>query len=136
TLDVGAISGDGDSLNATNQIIDGQFEIPQAQLKELATSDDALRQFRNIFMNTDPATGKYIANEPYFEWSGSMATALNGYSKPEDLQYMGYGIYFDSNRDDLKLASLCNSTASAFKKLKLVPPKAIESGSYHGEEET
>ncbi len=132
-LELGELTTESSDLNSSKEISSDDFaDISENVLKELATTDDALRKVRNNYMNYDPEEKSYIDVMPFFQWAAPLESTINAFSSAITLDdfYYGYGLYLTTTRSDFALEGICSKTGSDFKKIRLIPPTSVNAA--HG----
>ncbi len=100
----------------------GTFSPSLNQLKQIAKSDNVLKNIKNIFMNYDENTGEYWMLQPYFGWNDNPLSIKNQWSNPDNLSFYGYAFYLSTNNTtNPTFSDVCQGN----KIMKLYPPTAI-----------
>ncbi len=123
-IDLGTLSQVGNEARSTTTLSDAAsaFTFSLDQLRQIAKTDDVLKNIKNVFANYDQSTGKYWLLEPYFGWSDVPSSIKNQWSDPANLQFYGYAFYMPTNNtSNPTFTEICNGT----KTLKLYPPAAV-----------
>jgi hypothetical protein len=117
--------GEGGFAASSTQLEDvaASFNRDVWELQELASTNDPLRNVKNLIANYDSETQKYFTAEPFFIWNGNQSSAVGAYSNASLFSVGGFGIYFKSNDSRLSIDALCAPTSdSKHIAVTIIPP--------------
>lgn len=103
------------------------FDISAAALASMTTTNDALKTFKNLFINSDLASGRGVKITPTFNWEHSLAAAKSsGGATPAEYEYSGYSAYIAAYGfgTTMPMEKVCAETESERMIFSLVPPVA------------
>ncbi len=123
-VDLGQLTPVGNEARSSTTLSDvsNSFTLSLDQLKQIAKSDDVLKNIKNVFLNYNESTGEYWFLQPYFAWKDIPGSIKNQWSNPANLQFIGYAFYLETNNTtDPTFNEICNGT----KKLRFYPPETV-----------
>ncbi len=123
-INLGVLSQNGNEARSSTTLSEeaGTFSLSLNQLKQIAKSDDVLKNIKNIFMNYDEHTGEYWMLQPYFGWNDSPTSIKNQWSDPDNLSFYGYAFYLSTNNTtNPTFSDVCQGN----KIMRLYPPAEI-----------
>ncbi len=140
-LDFGDVTLTDDVVSSTGTLSEAakSIDLQLGMLKEIASTDNVLAGFKNVFANS--RDGKTYAIKPFFIYKGVQTNTVGQFTNPADIKGkpdnagqngdFGYGFYFDVNDPmTAKFDDICPPNGSdPITLLSFVPPSDLEKNS-------
>jgi hypothetical protein len=89
---------------------DTYFELSSSALKEMAQTDNVLRNAKNIYINWDKAKGTSFTTTQVHGFRATPETAKNKFSQPTDLIWQGYEMGVTTNGAPSQISEYCSGS--------------------------
>lgn len=123
-LNLGKVTSEGATSVADIKADTTSFDMSEEALAAMTTVNDALKTFKNLYVNTDLEAETTVTITPTFNWEDSIASLKAGTSDPEDFVYEGYSSYIAPRGHDIPLDQACAETEADRLIFKITPPVA------------
>lgn len=119
-----------DDASSALKASDQAFDLSNAALSELASTNAVLKAIKNIYMNATKDSSAYVSANLRFEWNAGLGDSLkSAYSTPDSLTHQGYTIDMGIEKmPNISEDALCKAGQTGHKAFKIVPPGPITFG--------
>lgn len=124
-MSLGKITPKGDSAVAALKADDKSFDLSAQTIANMASTSNALKTVKNVWMNADPKTGVEILPTPSFTWGTATSDSAEGHNDVAKFQYGGFSSYISLFKTKISLASACAADEDDRTILGIYPPVEV-----------